>query len=122
MHGFLLEGCDDEESGKHDSDEDDNMQDVDYAEAILQATEVRKSARLNTYKSKYRSMLHIESQSNICERLFSRAKPIMTPQRKNMHPYRLESLLFLWYNFFLWSVTTVQDAIREDPDTEEATS
>ena len=72
MHGFLLEGCDDEESGEHDSDEDDNMQDVDYAEAILQATEVRKRARLNTYKSKYRSMLHIESQSNICERLFSR--------------------------------------------------
>ncbi len=68
-------------------------------------------------------MLHIESQSNICERLFSRAKLIiMTPQRKSMHPYRLESLLFLRYNFFLWSVTTVQDAIREDPDAEEATN
>lgn len=64
-------------------------------------------------------MLHIESQSNVVERLFSHAKLIMTPQRRCMNPYRLESLLFLGCNYFLWDATTLQEAPRADPDVED---
>ena len=52
-------------------------------------------------------MNHVAPTSNIVERLFSRAKLVMTDQRKIMAPYRLELFLFLRCNKILWSAATV---------------
>ena len=41
----------------------------------------------------------------------------MTPERRNMNPYRLESLLFLRANnYILWDVYTLHEALQDDPD------
>jgi hypothetical protein len=45
------------------------------------------------------------------ERLFSRAKIVMTDLRENMTPYHLEMLMFLRCNCNLWSVETIQTII-----------
>jgi len=66
-----------------------------FAQRVLDSAEVTKRARLGTYESNYRCLLHIEAQSNVVERLFSRAKLIIPPERRNMNFFRLESLLFL---------------------------
>ena len=77
------------------------------AEEALEEAYAAKKAKTTTKASKYRSMNHIAPTSNIVERLFSRAKLVMTDQRKIMAPYRLELLLFLRCNKILWSAATV---------------
>ena len=54
-------------------------QELGYADRVLLAGQQEKRARLE--KSKYRSAKHVTSQSNICERLFSHAKLIMSNLR-----------------------------------------
>ena len=114
IKGFLLSDCDEE-----DAENSAAEQIEDFARGILEESEITKKARLNSYVSKYQGMLHIESQSNVVKRLFSHAKLIMTPQRRCMNPYRLESLLLLGCNYFLWDATTLQEALRADPDVED---
>ena len=104
------------EVGVPDRNNEDESEGTDFAQRVLDSAEVTKRARLGTYESNYRCLLHIEAQSNVVERLFSRAKLIMTPERRNMNTYRLESLLFLRANYMLWDVYTLHEALKEDPD------
>ena len=95
-----------------DSNSTEDDEDIHFISNVLKEASSRKEARVASTVTKYRSMNHIVSQSNICERLFSHAKIIMTDQRKHMMPYRLEGLLFLNFNKFLWNASTIQDILR----------
>ena len=55
-------------------------------------------------KTNYRPMNHVSSTSNTVERLFSRAKLVMIPQRRCMDPSTLEAILMFRYNRDLWDV------------------
>jgi len=54
--------------------------------------------------------------SNACERLFSEAKYIMVPHRRNMSPVVFEALLFLKKNDRFWNPYTVGVAMRKTND------
>ena len=75
---------------KHNDEEeksDGENQDVElsYAERILnEANEEAKKRRV--IESKYRSTEHVLSTSNLCKRLFSLCKILMSDRRKSMHP------------------------------------
>ena len=55
----------------------------------------------------------IPCTSNICERLFSKAKLTLGHLRCSMSPYHLEQLLFLRCNKDLWNLQTVAKAIEK---------
>ena len=59
-------------------------------------------------------MKHVSPTSNICERLFSRAKLIMSATRKNMNPDSLNMLLFLRANRHLWPNPSIIQKILND--------
>ena len=59
-------------------------------------------------------MKHVSPTSNICERLFSRAKLIMSATRKNMNPDTLNMLLFLRANRHLWTNPSIIQKILND--------
>lgn len=110
---FLLSNTDDMDNDDiDDSNSTEDDEDIHFISNVLKEASSRKEARVASTVTKYRSMNHIVSQSNICERLFSHAKIIMTDQRKHMMPYRLEGLLFLNFNKFLWNASTIQDILR----------
>ena len=93
----------------------DDADDVGYAMRILNNAESNKRAR--TDKSKYRSTQHVTATSNLCERLFSLAKLIMSYLRKHMDPDHLEWLLFLKANKNLWlsKPQLIQDILDNAP-------
>ena len=85
--------------------------DVGYAESIL--SEAHRIKRSRTSSSRYRSTLHVASTSNICERLFSQAKLIMSALRKSMKPDTLNMLLLLKANRSMWpDARTIQTIIN----------
>ena len=96
-----------------DDDESDGADD-DWVQDIIDKTDARKKQKL--FKSKYRPLPHVAPTSNVCERLFSRAKLIMRPHRKHMSPFHLEMMIFLRCNKALWNETTVEDCLLESSD------
>ena len=92
------------------SDEENNELD-DSAFRLLAENRARKKARHSLFASNYRSTKHIRGTTNSVERLFSRAKIVMTGQRKRMTPRHLELLMFLRMNRHLWNEETVQQAM-----------
>ncbi len=60
-------------------------------------------------------MNHINPTTNMCERLFSRARLIMSHLRQSMSPHHLEILLLLKANITLWNALTVQDFLLDYP-------
>jgi len=82
-------------------EEEDEETDVGYAERVLLNANRAKKQRNDV--SKYRSTRHVISQSNLCERLFSLAKLIMSDRRKSMHPKTLNNVLLLRANRHLWN-------------------
>jgi hypothetical protein len=58
-------------------------------------------------------MKHILPTTNIVERLFSRAKIVMTDLRQSMTPRHLELLMMLRLNRSLWDVDAVELAIAD---------
>jgi hypothetical protein len=60
--------------------------------------------------SEYHPTWHVLPTSNVCERLFSRAKLVFSERRKRMSPETLEIILYLFCNYELWSPSTVQSA------------
>ena len=58
-----------------------------------------------------RPIRHILRVNNICERLFSGTKRIMTDSRRHMDPSTLESLIMLRTNKDMWDERDVQWAI-----------
>lgn len=55
-------------------------------------------------KSNYRCMNHVSPTSAVVERLFSRAKLVMTDQRRCMDPSTLEAILMLRFNRDMWDI------------------
>ncbi len=78
---------------------------------IVDAARAAKKKRIND--NVYRSVRHIRPTSDSVERLFSRAKLIMTDNRKHMTSDHMNMLLFLRYQQNLWSVNTVQQMLNE---------
>ena len=80
----------------------------------MDSAHVERQKRLHSSitNSNTRSTAHISPTSNICERLFSRTKLIMTAQRSSMDPITLENILILRYNKDLW--------IRQEEEKERA--
>ena len=56
--------------GALDRNNEDESEGTDFAQRVLDSADVTKRARLGTYESNYRCLLHIEAQSNVVERLF----------------------------------------------------
>eukprot|EP00602_Paraphysomonas_sp_CaronLab_P012277 CAMPEP_0185042104 /NCGR_PEP_ID=MMETSP1103-20130426/42151_1 /TAXON_ID=36769 /ORGANISM="Paraphysomonas bandaiensis, Strain Caron Lab Isolate" /LENGTH=148 /DNA_ID=CAMNT_0027582107 /DNA_START=592 /DNA_END=1038 /DNA_ORIENTATION=- len=61
------------EVGVPDRNNEDESEGTDFAQRVLDSAEVTKRARLGTYESNYRCLLHIEAQSNVVERLAPRS-------------------------------------------------
>ena len=117
---FLKNPDNDEENNDVDDGDDDAL---GYAAQILRNTQQRKRARAGT--SDYRSVRHVSSTTNIVERLFGKAKHIMTALRRKMDPSSLNMLLFLKANRKLWPNASIVQKIlnaraalglREDDD------
>jgi len=106
VKGYLLAGAD--EDGNDSSDDQEEA--GGFAMDIVREATAKKAKNCNA-ATKYRSMNHLVTTSNIVERLFSRAKLVMTDQRKLMEPQHLELLLFLRCNKFLWSEVTIDDIL-----------
>jgi hypothetical protein len=86
-----------------------------FADSILEDARASKSSRTET--SKYRSTDHVAATSNICERLLSQAKLIMSDLRRSMDPDTLSKVLFLKGNPSLWlDITVIDEIIAEVPD------
>ena len=77
-----------------------------FVDSTLKAALVKKKKT-----SKYHSTKHVSPTSNICERLFSRASIIMTPNRRSMDPDMLEMIIILRFNKDLWDEETIQQCI-----------
>ena len=73
--------------------------------------EKAKEAQKLQGSSRYRETKHIACTTNMVERLFSRAKIVMTDLRKSMTPRHLELIMFLRLNRHLWDEILVQRAI-----------
>ena len=100
-----------EDAPEEPEDDDDNT----AAQQLYDRNQARKKARIMLTSSKYRSTKHVCSTTNMVERLFSRAKLVMTDLRRSMYPRNLEMLMFLRTNRHLWDEVVVQRAIlRED--------
>ena len=73
----------------------------------LQDHRHRKKARIAP-PSVYRSVKHVFPATNIVERLFSRAKIVLSDLRNRMLSRHLEDVLFLRVNRHLWNKVTIQ--------------
>ena len=101
-------------AGADISDDDEANDAAGYAERILD--EAHKDKRRKVDFSKYRSTIHVLPQSNLCERLFSLAKLIMTDRRQSMNPSTLNDVLFLKSNCHLWNANLIQEIWNEHGD------
>jgi hypothetical protein len=90
----------------------------DFADAVLNSAEASRRVEGTTTRLSYRSLKHVSATSNVCERLFSRAKLIARDHRKHMSPYHLELLLFLRYNHDLWDAGLIEEILCEAPANE----
>ena len=81
--------------------------------SLIKEDEERARKKQKLYISRYKNTLHVSPTSNICERAFSRAKLIMTAQRRCMDPSTLDGLLFLRYNKDLWAVADIAIIMRD---------
>ena len=76
-----------------------------FVQNTLQAAQLKKVA------NKYKSTKYVFPTSNLCERLFSRASLIMTPNRRKMDPETFETIIMLKSNKDLWDAETVQQCM-----------
>ena len=86
--------------------------DLGYADQLLRNTAQRKILREGN--SEYRPLEHVSPTSNICERLFCRAKLLISATRKKMNPDSLNMLLFLKANRKLWLNSTIIQKILNE--------
>ena len=92
-----------------------DTQPTDFIERILNSQYDTQKRRRVT--AQYESTDHVPPTSNICERLFSREKLVMTPHRRLMDPSTLEAILMLRMSKDLWDEVTVQKVILKDRST-----
>lgn len=69
----------------------------------------RKRAKFQIQE--YKDLSHIPPTSNACERLFSRARRLLTDYRKSMNEETVEALLFLDINQKYWPTQVVNDVV-----------
>ena len=93
-----------------DGDEEEEEGGLAVAHQLHDRNQARKKARTMLTSSKYRSTKHVCSTTNMVERLFSRAKLVMTDLRISMHPRNLEMLMLLRANRHLWDEVVVQSS------------
>ena len=91
-----------------------------FLSTVLDDTETLIGERVAARECK--PLKHILRVNNICERLFSRCKLIMTDNRKHMDPSTLETLLMLYMNKDLWDERNVQWILDHYGDFEEPTA
>ena len=101
-----------EDAPAEDGDEEEGG--LAVAQRLHDRNQARKRARIMRTSSKRRSTKHVCSTTNMVERLFSRAKLVMTDLRRSMYPRNLEMLMFLRANRHLWDEVVVQRAILRD--------
>jgi len=63
--------------------------------------------------TRYINIDWIPPTSNLCERLFSRAKLVFSERRQRLLPKNLEIVLFLKLNRNLWTPFTVQEVYKD---------
>ena len=80
--------------------------------SVMQKSQDQRSEN-TSIRMPYRSLKHVSATSNVCERLFSRAKLPAGDHRKHMSPYHLELLLFLRYNQDLLDAVSIEEIMRE---------
>ena len=95
-----------------------NLQRLNFADAVLNSAEASRRVEGTTKRLSYCSSKHVSATSNVCERLFSRAKLIARDHRKHMSPYHMELLLFLRYNHDLWDAGLIKQLLCEAPANE----
>jgi len=101
-----------------DDDDDDAKENDGNGEDILRSAEKSKCAKVLT--SKYRSTAHVASNSNIVERANSRAKLILSAQRRRMSSETVQMTLFLHQNNSLRpDARSVQTILDEPLDLDE---
>ena len=88
---------------------DDEIEERDGNELLdaLQDHRDVKMARVAP-TSVYRSVKHVFSTTNIVERLFNRAKIVLSDLRNCMLPRHLDDVLYLRVNRYLWNEVTIQ--------------
>ena len=91
---------------------DGEEEDLGYAASILRNSQQAKKARGSV--SAYRDVRHVSPNTVIVERLFGKAKHIMTPLRRKMDPDFLNMLLFLKANRKLWPNAGIIQKILND--------
>lgn len=102
-----------------EEEEEEEEEELGFADSVIAETQRAKRRRVEVVE-KYVSTIHVLSQSNLCERLFSLAKLILSDRRQSMHPSTLNNLLLLKLNMERWSVKDIQLLLNEigedDPD------
>jgi hypothetical protein len=89
---------------EEDTDQESDEQ-LTIAERAMHAKKRRKvSKRIATT---FQDLSYIQPTSNMVERLFSKARLVLTDYRKSMSPYTFECLMFLGNNRDLWDLGTV---------------
>ena len=80
-----------------------------YAQKVLREATEKRTSKKNRRTPNTACVLHVCSNSNICERLFSGDKLVMSDQRKCMDPTTLETVTVLDENSDLWDARDVQE-------------
>ncbi len=106
---FLKDPDGDQQTEAELAEEED---DVGYAASILRTSQQAKRARGSV--SAYKEVDHVSPQTVIVERLFGKAKHIMSPLRRKMDPDSLNMLLFLKANRKLWANARIIQKILND--------
>ena len=88
-------------------------------QALLQIA-LKNKEKKKRKKSKYKSTYHTSPTSSICERLFSRASHVMTPNRRLMGTETLEIVLMLRFNNDLWNSETIQQCMIGEAENDES--
>ena len=110
---FLLTEQPHEDRGSITSDDEGEEEETSYAVSLIEEDDEKVRKKQKVIASRYKSTLHVSPTSNICERAFSRAKLIMTPQRRSMDPSTLDGLMFLRYNSDMWKDIDVEYILRD---------
>ena len=83
-----------ETAGDSSTDVREERQNESYAQKVLREASEKRSKK-KSKNGEYRAVLHVSSNSNICERLFSGNMLVMSDQRKCMDPSTLETVTIL---------------------------
>ncbi|ETP18590.1 hypothetical protein F441_07214 [Phytophthora nicotianae CJ01A1] len=101
--------------GESSASEPEEANASSFAATLLHAGNKRNYATANA--PQYDSLLfHVPPTSNDCERLFSNAKAVMTPQRSSMLPINFEMIMFLKENASYWGRRTVATVQHRSAD------